>query len=443
MEFMTKTRELLSLPLMIILLAQFSQSLGQSLYSPFLAPWLMDLGGNSYFRYAIAASVPYFLMFLITPLWGRISDATKRRKIFLALGLMGFSIQYFLLTLVQSEEQFLLIVILMALIIGAYQANLISLASFQAPHSRSGEVVALINISLSLGWLIGSPLGGLAYDEYGASARFIQLPIAGLLLLFSAIMVLLFVPEPKMGEQDMESSNDHEDQDDYTIKQDGNSSQAVRWRLLLWISLSGFILNVAAGGFWNFGFPYFVIKLKSKGFMFSMMLVLTTALGIPVSKWIGEQLDKNPTFPYLTTICLGYVVVFFGIFLTKDPVIGLLLYAIPLFALQMVVLPGLAVHHSPQEARSAAVGLVQGFSLGGSVLGSLLIGYLVDVTNDLGIIPLIVLIIMTIALMITSITEFISRQSLTSSMSTVASMTSTVTVTENFDSTPEIPSESQ
>ena len=409
MKFASKTRELLSVPLLIILIAQFTQSLGQSLYSPFIAPWLMDLGGKSYLRYAIAASVPYLLMFLTTPLWGRLSDIFRRRKLFLALGLLGFSIQYIGLMLVKSEEQFLTVVILMALVIGAYQANLISLASFLAPPSRSGEVVALINISLSLGWLIGSPVGGVAYDSLGASARFIQLPVASMLLLISAILVLLFVPEPETEQKREHASQLAETNEiNYTMNKESEANR-MTWIVLLWIALLGFILNLAAGSFWNFGFPYFVLELGASGFLFSLMLVLTTALGIPVSKWIGNQLDKKPNFPYLTMISAGYVIVFFGIALTKDPIVGLLLYSIPLFALQMVVLPGLAVQHSPKRARSAAVGLVQGFSLGGSVVGSLFIGYLVDAFHDLGIIPLVVLFMMIIALVVTAFTEFITR----------------------------------
>ncbi len=411
-ERTNNNRKQLSIPLIAILFAQFSQALGQSLYSPFISPWLFDLGGKSFFKYAVAASVPYFLMFITAPIWGKISDSLKKRKFFLTLGLLGFTFQYWSLIFVQTEEQFLLVVMVMAIIIGAYQANLMSLASFQVPRSQSGQVIALMNISLSVAWLIGSPIGGIAYDHLKATARFIQLPFAGLILMISAAIVYWLVPEPditQLNETEMKNIYTNADLEKISNDLATRENSKTDWTILIWIALLGLLLNVAAGGFWTFGFPYFVLELKASGFIFSLMLVTTTALGIPVSKWIGSVLDQKPSFPYLSAITMGYVFVFFGIYLSNDAVIGLLLYAIPLFALQMVVLPGLAIRHSPPNSRSAAMGLIQGFSLGGSVIGSVLIGWLVDQTGTLKIVPKVVLIVMIGALIFTAFSEFILK----------------------------------
>ena len=395
----------ITVPLGVLLFVQFSTAVGQALYTPFIVVWLSDLGNTSYLLYSLISTLPFFVMFLAAPVWGRFSDAYHARKIFLVLGLLAVTIQYWILLFVETSLEFMIIVIICAIFIGAYQANLIALASLQVPQEESGNLVGLLSITMSLGWLLGSPLGGYAYDLLGAQARFYQLPLAGIIVFLAAILTLFYVPEPKVKSSTknnpllptMEKKDSLEDQ----------NGKRTLWNVLILVAFANFLINASAGGFWTFGFPYFVLGLGASGLSFSLMLVLTTALGIPTSKIIGKLLDKNPTLPYIFVTNVAYLLLYLAIKTANDPLLGLLIYVIPLYVLQLVIFPTITVQLSDRQSRSTAIGIVQGFGFGGSVLGSAIFGYILDITHNLLIIPTIAIILVSISTFYALILDFV------------------------------------
>lgn len=199
--------------LFALLLAVFAISVGYGIVLPIL-PFLIDrLSGT-----ADARTLPWhtglitgtyiLAIFLLAPLWGKLSDRWGRRPVLLT-GLTGFAVSVAVFTRFES---------LPLLYLGRFFDGLFAAAILPAAYALIGDHApskewrahrfALINVAGMLGFFVGPILGGLVLDalreppsEAAARAFSLLFLVTSGLALIAALAIWRLVPRPVAGRQ--------------------------------------------------------------------------------------------------------------------------------------------------------------------------------------------------------------------------------------------------
>ena len=132
------------------------------------------------------------MQFLASPFWGQLSDQFGRRPIFL-IGLVGFGLSFVMFGLAESLGVIYLARILGGLLSAAVvPAAMAYVADSTDPHQRA-RWMGLMGAAMSLGFILGPALGGLAGDINLSLPFFIA---AGFTFLV-AIFAYFFLPESR------------------------------------------------------------------------------------------------------------------------------------------------------------------------------------------------------------------------------------------------------
>lgn len=177
--------------LAVLQLSIFSSMLGVGIIVPFLPVYAQGMGASATVMGLIFSS--FSLMRTVTmPYIGMLSDR-RGRKLFIVIGLAGYTLLALLLTQADSPWQLVANRCLQGVFAGMVIPVAMALVADISPIGREGTNFGSFNTSLLLGFGLGPFIGGAVYDLWGMDANFYLM--AGLSLV-SLCLVALLVRDP-------------------------------------------------------------------------------------------------------------------------------------------------------------------------------------------------------------------------------------------------------
>ncbi len=176
-----------SIALLTIIIALVYAAIG--LASPLMTLYLQALGAD-YGRIAVILATTAAVSLLSSAAWGRASDALGRRKPFVAVGLAGAALAYFLLSRALSFEAAWGVRLFEAALVAAYAtASLALMGDLLADRGGRGRSMGAYRGIGSLAFAVGALIGGRLADA--TSLRIPFLLAAGLYALAALIALAL------------------------------------------------------------------------------------------------------------------------------------------------------------------------------------------------------------------------------------------------------------
>jgi MFS family permease len=199
-------------PLSLLFLTLFNSILGLSILFPILGPLARELG-LSELQVGLFSTGYALMQFLLSPYWGRKSETAGRKPILL-VGILGFSVSFFLFALFAwlgyqkalSEPTLFTLLLLSRLLGGAFSsATLPTAQAYLAditPRENRAQNFAVLGAAFGLGIIFGPAIGaGLA--QFGLLTPVVF--SAGLALL-NAAFVGWVLPESRRSEAHLEAT---------------------------------------------------------------------------------------------------------------------------------------------------------------------------------------------------------------------------------------------
>lgn len=178
-------------PLAIIFLIIFIDLLGFGIVIPILPSYAMKGLGADDFMIGIILSSFSLMVFIFTPIWGKLSDRIGRKPV-LIIGLVASIIGYMMFAVTNS----LLLLILSRLLAGIGGANISAAQAYIAdvtPPDQRAKGMGLIGAAFGLGFVFGPFIGG-TLSAYGYHVPgFLAAGLSALSLIFTIIVL----PEPQ------------------------------------------------------------------------------------------------------------------------------------------------------------------------------------------------------------------------------------------------------
>lgn len=180
--------------LYILFIAQLMTAVGFAMIFPFLPLYVQDLGASTNLSLDFLSGMVYsaqaFTMMLASPLWGALADRVGR-KIMVERAMFGGAILLFLMALVTSAEQLVILRAIQGAITGTIAAANALIAA-KVPKQQTGYAMGLLQVGFSLGIAIGPLIGGPLADQFGYSMAFY---VTAAMLFLSGILVVFGVRE--------------------------------------------------------------------------------------------------------------------------------------------------------------------------------------------------------------------------------------------------------
>lgn len=180
--------------LAVLWLGTFIAGMGFSEVMPFLSLYVDDLGtftkGQLTMYSGVTYAVTFFVIALVSPLWGKLAD-TKGRKIMLLRSSFGMAIVIGLMGFVSNVWQLIGLRFLQGFFAG-YIPNATALIAAETPRGKSGSALGILTTGYVSGNLIGPVLGGILAQVFSIRWTFI---LTGIFLIIVFILSATLVHE--------------------------------------------------------------------------------------------------------------------------------------------------------------------------------------------------------------------------------------------------------
>ncbi|MFC6181762.1 MFS transporter [Lactiplantibacillus daowaiensis] len=180
--------------LAVLWLGTFIAGMGFSEVMPFLSLYVSELGNFSHGQLTMYSGVTYavtfFVVAVVSPLWGKLADR-RGRKIMLLRSSLGMAIVIGLMGFVHNIWMLIFLRFLQGLCAG-YIPNASALVATETPKESSGTAIGILTTGYVSGNLIGPILGGVLAQVFSIRLTFV---ITGCLLLIVFFLSLFLVHE--------------------------------------------------------------------------------------------------------------------------------------------------------------------------------------------------------------------------------------------------------
>ncbi len=357
----------------LVIFSMFFYHIGLANFAPYAPLWLNQIFEvESFVIIGLVNVIPNAMIIIGTLLWGFLADKFGM-KWFVVGGLVFMGLMYFSLIFSANPTLFLVMIFVGYFFGSAQSANYYALGT-TVTNKPKEVILGKITAITSVAWIIMSPISGTIYDKFGDSAMDIQLIIASIGLLVAVILASLV----KENRQRKQETNEQ--------KIDRKTPPIATFPLLFTITVVlAFFLQSTMGGFWAYNSIYFIETLSVKGIHYSIFLIATTMIAIPISIFFGN-ISTNKA---IIKTAVGYIFIQNLVFLfmtifPRNAILGLVLYSVPLYPFYAVSMYTLVANFTSKERRAAAYGIFGSISISGVAVGILILGVLAD-TSPLGI----------------------------------------------------------
>ncbi|WP_438313291.1 MFS transporter [Sporosarcina sp. FA9] len=174
--------------ILLLMSVQFFVYLGFGIVIPILPEVILDQGfsevhvGGLLTVYALSS-------FFTAPLWGVLSDRTGRKKLIL-VGLIGFSLSFFLFALfIESLTLLYVSRVVGGFFSGALYTAVTGFVADMTDEENRNKYMGLLGMSIGLGFIFGPAIGGILGD-YNLQLPYLASGVLTLLLLVYASIIL-------------------------------------------------------------------------------------------------------------------------------------------------------------------------------------------------------------------------------------------------------------
>ncbi len=339
-----------------IYLAFALQSLGQAISWQFGTFFLQgELGVESYVLLTVIWSVPAFITMAAVSSWGSLSDRRGKRKPFMIIGFLGYSLTFLFFSFVQDSTQWFVISAIGAVFSSAAIPSGQALAT--TATMKKGERLGLLLVAQSAGWFFGALGSGFLYDIIG---MFELYRIAAIACFSATFIAIVFVKDIEFDPNRLKERTSAS----ILLKRPGMG------KLTLASGLSALGINsisslMAIMIVNELGGPAFYVGLSNSG---------ATFLAVLITGFIGRVIDRRGPGRILVLAYLSYALFAIGFALAQDPLTATLLFALPIYPLANTAAFSFAALLSDDEERGSAMGLVNGAQNAGTAIGPIIGG---------------------------------------------------------------------
>jgi len=322
-----------------------------------------ELGAHSFLQLSAAFAAPAIVTMIMTNVWGSLSDRLKKRKMFMIIGFIGYALTFILYAIVLDIFQYLIVAIVGAAFSSAAlpmgQAHLTT----NAPNK--GERLGYFVAAQSAGWFFGALLSGAFYDIIGMRALFI---IAAILSLGTTVSSAVLIRDIPFKEIDTSEKRGFRE----LVGKPGMSllTAAVALSQIGMNAIAAFfaIMLVDELGHGDTSYLAFV-GLANSG---------ATFIAILVTGEVGKIVDRRGPIKVLILAYASYVTFSFLFGIVTDPIIAVIMWALPIYPLSATAASALAAQISGEDERGRAMSLIYGAQNAGGWIGPLIGGYFAE-----------------------------------------------------------------
>lgn len=296
-----------------LLVQGFLSSLASNVVSPFMSVFFFELAGGSFLAASVASQLPAAVSAVMSLVWARVSDATGKRRAFVALSSATGVATGLALSYASTIDQVVAVQALGA-ITGSAGGSAFSALLAEKFREKRGEFLGRYNAAGVLGGFLGSLASGPLYTAIG---------FRNLLRLYAALNAAVLAVV-------------------LSIEEDGgnNSGNLLRnalrvpkvprkfWRLYaarLAMSLPGAL----SGGLLGI---YFLKYLGGTPEEWAAVTALTVLAGLSSVPY-GRLADKLSARQMFTLAGLGWAVLYAGYFLSPNPLVFAAFFIFPVWPL--------------------------------------------------------------------------------------------------------------
>jgi len=351
-------------PLFFLYLTVFITIVGFGMIFPLLPFYARQFNASEWTIGLLAASYA-IAQFLLSPIWGRLSDRFGRKPIII-ISLLGLSFSFLFFGL--SDSLFWLFVA--RILQGIFSAASISAASAYVADVTSKEErirgMGNLGAAFSAGFILGPGIGGILAAIHLSFPFF----LAAALTLINFISVLFFLPESLS--QKVEKLNIKEGL--FNLKHMFNALKGEMGSFFILTFLWSFALTNNEVAVPLFGMERLNLSVSTIGYFFSIQGILAMLMQSVLIYKITHLLGEH------RTVVLGLTIMAIGLYLlpfAKNPLF-LVLFMIFMTIGSSMTRPTLAtlVSKETKEGQGTTMGIFSSFESLGRVFGPLLGGWL-------------------------------------------------------------------
>jgi MFS family permease len=383
--------------LLPLLFAYLFDSLAISSYWIFFGIWLNEelITPEAGFQYpylmlTIVLAVPGLVSIIGSSIFSTFSDKTGRRKEIMFIARLLLMAQCILLIFFNSVPWHILLILGVFGVHNVFYIMHNTLSTTICHPDKRGEVSSFQMFFASLGWMIGSSVSGLIYENLGMIGG---LSFGAGFALITGIVIMFSPSKPsveegdEVGDSDILIQNPEENSSEKIELSNKNHTykSASYWQILIRRSVL-FLLVVLA--VLDFGFGSFNILssvyLKEIGLSSNFIgysSTIATFLGMIFLLFIGRILDKKGRRPVLLIAIAAYPILFLFMYLFSDYwIIIFLLYSYPLYALKIPAANVIMSDVTKPKERARGMSLLQFQNTIFIYIGAFLGAFIADVS---------------------------------------------------------------
>jgi DHA1 family multidrug resistance protein-like MFS transporter len=314
-----------------------------------------ELHTPGFLELTIVWSVPAIVTLLMTNFWGYMSDRLGKRSLFMVIGFLGYAVTFLLYSFVVDSLQYLIIAVVGA---GFSSAALPAGQALLTTHSdRKGERLGTFVAVQSGGWFLGALLSGGLYDYIGMFALY---RIAAALSFAATITCGAFVRDIPFAREKSFQKTSFSD----ILRRAGMA------RLTLAVTFSQIGINSV-----SFLLAIMVVdELGGTTAWVGLANSGATLVAFFLTRYVGRVVDNRGPVRVLVVAYVSYVI-FAALFaVVTDPIVAVILWALPIYPLSSTATAALAALISGEGERGRAMSLVYGAQNVGVAVGPILGG---------------------------------------------------------------------
>ncbi|MBY9000852.1 MAG: MFS transporter [Candidatus Heimdallarchaeota archaeon] len=385
--------------LLPLLFAYMFDSLAISSYWIFFGIWLNEelITPEAGFDYpylmlTLVLAVPGLVSIIGSSIFSAFSDKTGRRKEIMFFARLLLMAQCILLIFFNTVPWQILLILGVFGVHNVFYILHNTLSTTICHPDKRGEVSSFQIFFSSLGWMIGSSVSGLIYDNLGMIGG---LSFGAGFALITGIVTMFSPTKPSVEEDDEADDSDESFQNPTEISSEklelSNKNQrnksAGYWKILTRRNVL-FLLVVLA--ILDFGFGPFntlsSVYLKEIGLSSNFIgysNTIATFLGMTFQLFIGRILDKKGRRPVLLVAIVAYPVLFLFMYLfSNNWVIIFIIYSYPLYALKNPTANAIMSDVTKSKERARGMSLLQFENTIFIYLGAFLGAFIADISPD-------------------------------------------------------------
>lgn len=346
-----------------IWIAQFIAMIGMSMVIPFLPFYVRELGVTGIENVekwsGLAFAGTFFMAFLMTPIWGALSDRFGKKSM-VVRAIFGLALSQILIGLAGDVVQLVIFRMIQGAVSG-FIASSLALVTAGTPRERSGYALGILQTSISAGTIIGPVVGGLLSDTFTYSTVFF---ITSIFCIISGILILINVKEPESSLQ----------QKRFTVL--ANYKYTFANKRVLLAMLSVMVVQMAI----FMAQPIFALYVESfdleTGYLATIagtLFGITGAFTVISSPWWGNRNDTKGFRKNLMVAMIGAAIAFI-----LHPFIFDVIFLYPVRAFLGFCIGGIVpvfysyiTKHIEEDRKGGIMGIASSFTLLGNLLGPL------------------------------------------------------------------------